>query len=140
MSFGDQIRRHTAKYEKRLEATAKLSIERLVANAETLRTNGGRFRFDLGFLLASGGAALGELPRGPTDNPERKRYRQDASLSGMPLPVALAQWDFTQKLTYGWTARYARAREAKDGFMLGAVQLWPRIVKDAAREVRYRSL
>lgn len=137
MGFQDQTRRATARMDKRMKAAAQLSVQRVVERAERVEgEQGGRMRIDTGFLRASGGAALGTMPRGPARNPGRKKYPLGTTLTGMPLPVALAQWDFTKPLNYGWTANYALAREAKDKFVVGAAQLWPRIVKQAISEVK----
>lgn len=135
--FADRCRQVTDLYERRLQATARTAVERVVERAETVRPLG-RFPIDTGFLRASGGAAIGSAPRGPSRGVRGQAYSENQQLSGQPLPVVLAAWDFSQPIIYGWTAVYARAMEARYKFMGMAVQNWDQIVADAATEMRRR--
>lgn len=101
-------------------------------------------RVDTGFLRASGGAALGQMPRGPAEATKRRAagdktsqlYDRNEALTGRPLIVILSVWDQTEPLYYGWSASYARIRESKDGFMRLAAQNWDDIVASNARRAR----
>jgi len=138
MSFDDQIKRLNAKYKKRMRATARTAVQDLRNEIIATRGEGGRLRIDTGFLRASFGWDVGNLPSGPTDNDGRQNFGSDETLTGVPLAVALARWDFNQPLFGGFTANYARIREAKDGFVRGGTEKWDRIVDSAARRVKAR--
>lgn len=127
-SFARQVSEHIDKYKRRTRAVAKQSVEDVVEVAQTPTAKGGRMRVDTGFLRSSGGAALGEPPKGPSS-------QGDGGQSGEPLPVALAKWDLNQPLYWGWTAEYASARELKDGFARGAAELFPRFVENHAKRI-----
>jgi len=96
-------------------------------------------RFDTGFLRASIQAALGTMPSGPTTNEGGRTFSEGQQVAGEPVSVTLLRWEpGRDTLFVGWTANYARFREAKDGFLRGAVELWPRTVDAAAKRVRKR--
>lgn len=124
--FSNSVRAFIRKSERMIEGVAKQSIADVVEDAQTVRALGGRMRVDTGFLRASGGAALGSMPSGPTSGAGNV---SGESLSGQPLVVVLASWNLDVPVFWGWSASYARAREAHDGFMALAVQKWPAVVK-----------
>jgi hypothetical protein len=137
MSFADQVKRFTRDYQKRLERTARTAVQDLEGEITATRGEGGRLRVDTGFLRASLGWGLGSMPAGPTDG--EGSYSANDTLTGDPLPVALAKWDFSQPLYGGFSANYARPREYKDGFVRGGTEKWDTIVESAARRVKARS-
>lgn len=136
MSFARQCRKATDRMQKMAEAVARQSVQDVVADAQKVRARGGRMRVDFGFLRASGGAGLGEMPSGPTSNDDGVTFSASAQVTGMPLAVALAQWDFETPIYWGWSASYARPRESKDAFMRLAAQKWPRFVKANIRRAK----
>ena len=137
MTFERDVKRLTDKYRKRLRATARTAVQDLEGEITATRGEGGRLRVDTGFLRASLGWDVGSLPSGPTSSPGGD-IPAGATLTGVPLTVALAQWDFNQPLFGGFSASYARPREAKDGFVRGGVEKWDTIVDSAAKRVRAR--
>ena len=137
MSFERDVKRLTEKYRKRMRATARTAVQDLEGEITATRGEGGRLRIDTGFLRASLGWNVGSLPSGPTDNPGGN-VSAGAVLTGVPLTVALAQWDFSRPIFGGFSASYARPREAKDGFLRGGVEKWDSIVDSAAKRVRAR--
>ena len=138
MTFERDVKSLTEKYRKRLRATARTAVQDLEGEITATRGEGGRLRVDTGFLRASLGWNVGSLPSGPTENPTGERLPDGPPLSGEPLAVALAKWDFSQPIFGGFTANYARPREAKDGFVRGGVEKWDTIVDSAAKRVRAR--
>lgn len=145
--FGKQVAGYVETYKKRLRATAREATQETVAIATKPRAKGGRMRVDTGFLRASGVAAVGQMPSGPTTNEGNTDYGDgereglpDKQVSGEPIAVTLLRWDPNtgKPLFYGFTANYARPREYKDGFLRGATELWPDTVDKAAREARRR--
>jgi len=135
--FSRQIQKFARKSKEMTEAVARQSVQDVVERAELTAAQGGAMRVDTGFLRASGGAALGGFPRGPSSNPGGRQFSGSGEAgTGIPLAVALAQWDFEAKLAYGWSASYARPREARDGFMRLAVQNWERIVESNVRAAK----
>ena len=140
--FSNQIKKWGAKYERRLRAVGRGSVQEVVSIAQRPVGNGGRMRVDTGFLRASIQAGLGAMPRGPTTNDGgyggKRKYPVGAQIDGTPVPAVLLQWDPAKPipLYIGWTANYARPREYKDGFLRGAVQKWPTIVRREATRAR----
>jgi hypothetical protein len=49
--------------------------------------------------------------------------------------VIINRLEPVDRFVFGWTAVYARAMEAKYGFMRLGAQNWPKIVDAAAKEV-----
>lgn len=138
MSFSRDIKQFTGKYQKRLEATAKTAVQNLRDEIQATQGEGGRLRVDTGFLRASFGWNVGSLPSGPSENDGERTFGPSETVSGQPLAVALAQWDFSQPLYGGFTAEYARFREYRDGFMRGGTEKWDRIVDSAAKRAKAR--
>jgi len=138
MSFSKDVRKFTAKYQKRLEATAKTAVQDLEGEISTVTGDGGRLRIDTGFLRVSFGWGLGNMPAGPTKGEPGVDYRNSETLTGDPLAVALAKWDFSQPLYGGFSANYARFREFRDGFVRGGTEKWDSIVSSAAKRAKAR--
>lgn len=131
MSFADQIRRHSRNYQDRFRRVYRQSVEETVNDAQTATTDGGRMRVDTGFLRDSGGAALNQMPSGPSKQGETGQ-------TGMSLAEGLARWQPGDTFNWGWSANYARPREYKDGFMRGATDKWTDTVNRVARSARNR--
>lgn len=124
--------RETALFQ---EAT-KRTID--IANQSVFK--GGRMRVDTGFLRASGQASLNGMPSGPTrGDPEAGPLYYD---DGLEVPaetvLTIAKARIGDTIFFGWTANYARAREAKDAFMRIAVQNWPQTVATVLSELKKR--
>lgn len=95
-------------------------------------TKGGRMRVDTGFLRASGQSSLNGMPTGPIRGVDDKQYQWDRN--GVELTLGKLQPGST--FFFGWTAAYAKYREAFDGFLEAAVQQWPQTVANNARKMR----
>jgi len=133
--FSDQIKRRTQVYDQRARAIARTAIQTTVNDMMTLRSQGGRLRWDTGFLANSAGAGIGQMPTGPSESPGGTVATQ---LTGLPLPVALLQWQPGQTFYWGFTANYSRFRESEDGFVRGAAEKWQGNVRDATRDAKAR--
>ena len=131
MIFSKQVAAHSALYQKRIKAVFGLTAQGVVNLAQLPTAKGGRMRVDTSFLRNSGGAELGRMPSGPS-------VQGEAGTTGEPLAAVLAKWLPDQSIFWGWSANYARAREFKDGFMRGAAEKWPEIVKRTAALVKAR--
>lgn len=111
------------------EAVVKQSLQELIRDVQTPTAKGGRMRVDTGFLRASGQGALGQMPTGPSRAPDERDVHYD---DGKPVPTAtiitLAKLKIGDTFYFGWTANYARYREAHDGFLRLGVQKWQTIV------------
>ncbi len=137
--FANQIDRFARKYERRYRAIARTSVQDTIAMAQRTRGEGGRMRVDTGFLRASIQAGLYNLPQGPAQ-PRKGAVKGEyigQQVAGEPVAVTLLKWDpnIEVPLFVGWTANYARHREAKDGFLRGSVELWDQTVRKAAKKV-----
>lgn len=135
--FEAQVDAIVAKTEKRMLALMRESIQRTVDDAQTPVGKGGRMRVDTGFLRASGQGSLNGMPTGPV--------RGDSKVPGFydnggatPVIVELSKLEFGATFFFGWTANYAKYREAYDGFLEGAVQKWQQTVDAVAEEIKAR--
>ena len=133
--FANQIKSRTEVYKRRFRAASRKAIELTVNDMMTLRTEGGRMRKDLGFLVNSAGAGIDQIPTGPSESPGGTITTQ---LTGEPLAVALLKWQPGQTFYWGFTANYARFRESEDGFVRGAAEKWGSNVRDAVRDAKAR--
>lgn len=111
--------------QDRLEAVARASILDVINDAQTPTGKGGNMRVDTGFLRASGRISFNGFPSGPVRGDPKQKYATDTSLYA--LEVAKMKID-GPTLFFGWTANYAKYREAYDGFLSAAIQKWPQIV------------
>lgn len=134
--FGAQIEALATKYKKRMRATAKLSVERTVEIMQLTVANSGRMRVDTNFLRGSIGANIGSMPSGESVN--TLKPGEKAPDNGEAVAAAIIRWnpERGEVLFIGYVANYARPREAKDGFLRGAVELWPRTVNEVAQKVK----
>jgi hypothetical protein len=135
MSFAGDISKFTAKAEKRFKAVHGQSVQDLGEHANKPVSKSGRMRVDTGFLRASQVAGLNEMPSGPTKNEGGRQYSDNDRL-GMSPAVAALRWKPGDTLYIAYSAEYARWREYQDGFVRGAAEKWPQIVKDAVRKVK----
>lgn len=129
-SFSASVDAWTRQSERRMTAVFRTAVQNLGSEANREVGSGGRLRVDTGFLRDSFDASLDGMPVGPT-RPSEGRANNDIGLI-----IARAQPG--DSIWLGWTANYARPREAKDGFREAAVQRWPEFVRDAVAEARRR--
>lgn len=123
--------------EKRMLALSRQSIQDVIDDAQLPVAKGGRMRVDTGFLRASGQPSLSGMPTGPVrgdPNATPGSYDFDAQ----PTVLALAQLQFGSIFYFGWTANYAKYREAYDGFLEGAAQKWAAFVQRNTEKIRQR--
>ena len=127
MSFSKQLGNHLERYERRIRAVYRSSVQELAEIASTPIAQGGRLPVDTGTLRASIRAAINSTPAGSSD-----------SVIG-----ALARWrpgDFTRVGWAGAAASYAWPMEVRYGYARGAAEQWTRIVNDKARQAQARGL
>lgn len=125
---------------KRMKNVRNAAIEMVVNDAQLVVAKGGRMRVDTGFLRASGQMSLNGMPSGPVrPADDAKKFQYDDGTAITPVSLILARASLGTDLYFGWTANYARAREAQDGFLRLAVQKWPEFVDEATRKAKNRS-
>lgn len=129
---------------KRMRACALQSIQELIDYVQTPVAKGGKMRVDTGFLRASGQTSLTGMPSGPGIG--RKRSPEDApesilyeALSKAAAIAQLQDFQIGQTIYFGWTARYAKYREAYDGFLISGIQNWQSIVNRVCAKIAKRS-
>ena len=132
--FTAQVDAIIAKTDKRLLALQRESIQRTVDDAQTPVAKGGRMRVDTGFLRASGQGSLNGMPTGPTRGEKDGTYTYDTN----NVVVTLAKMKLGATFFFGWTANYAKYREAYDGFLESAVQKWQQTVDAVTAEIKAR--
>lgn len=136
-SFSAQVDDFIKNYKERLVAVAQTATQSVIDDAQTPTGKGGRMRVDTGFLRASGQASLNEIPKGPSRKPDTATKdsieweQQDATLT-------IAEAKLGDDIYFGWTANYAKYREAKDAFLALATQKWQAYVDKAVVEARRR--
>lgn len=121
-AFFAQLDQMVTNSERRLEAIAKASFQDIVDISQRPRAKGGPMRVDTGFLRASGQASLTGMPTGP------ERPTDGWPAGGDDISLTLGRFLLGSTFYFGWTANYARPREAKDGFLRLATQQWQSIV------------
>ena len=136
-SFSAQVSDLVAKYEKRMNATFKGSVQDLVEDVTTPTAQGGNMRVWSGFLRSSLMASTSSMPlidrdaRPPSDAAPNSYQPDDNAIEAVILGARIGE-----TLFLGFVASYAGYREALDHFVLSAAQKWPVIVrKNAARAV-----
>lgn len=128
---------------KRMRALVLQSTQELTDEIQTPTAKGGKMRVDTGFLRASGQLSLTGMPSGPgvgrkrkADDPEGPLYESE------PTDAAIAQianFELGQTIFFGWTANYAKYREAYDGFLASGIQNWQSIVTRVTNEIQRHS-
>jgi hypothetical protein len=134
--FDNQVRQFTKEYRARLRAVAREAVQDTISMAQRTEPEGGRMRIDTGFLRASGQAALHTMPSGqvrPKKGSKKGAYTRQ--VAGDPIAVTLLRWDPNTRdvLFVGWTAAYAREREAKDSFLGNATEVWDQTLRKAVK-------
>lgn len=126
--------------DKRMRALVLQSTEDLINQAQTPVAKGGKMRVDTGFLRASGQMSLTGMPSGPSrgevdEDGNKKKY----SAKQFSATATLANFQLGETIYFGWTAEYAKYREAFDGFLFSALQNWQSIVNKVAADIKRRS-
>lgn len=133
----NQVKAFKSKVQKRFRFIARTAALAVNNRAQVTVFEGGRMRVDTGFLVGSNAGAVGERPRGPVRGEKDRKY-PIGTYTGIPVAVALLQWEPNEQTPFyvGWTANYARFREANDGFLRGALEMWGVEVKKAVAQAR----
>lgn len=131
MNFTIKVEKWVAKSERRALAVFKESTQRVLEQASVPTAKGGRMRVDTGFLRDSLDSSLSGMPVGPSRREEGHPPKDDAD-------DAIARAKMGDTIYAGWTAEYARPREAYDGFAEAAAQDWDKIVRETVREAKRR--
>ena len=124
-----------------MDALVRQSVQDVVNDAQRTANRGGHMRVDTGFLRASGQLSLTGMPSGPVRGEKRaagtegETYEWESSAVELTLRGVQAGG----RVYFGWTAVYAKYREAYDGFLFSAVQNWQAIVDRAARRIWWNS-
>lgn len=126
-----------ANTEEKLMMVMQQSLLNAVNEMQTSVAKGGKMRVDTGFLRASGQSSLNGLPTGPSRKPkDAKPGSYDWASSQTEATIGSMQFGST--FFFGWTANYARYREAYDGFMYATIQNWQQIVNKVVAEAKGR--
>ena len=132
-SFASDLDAWVRKSEARMLAVSQEAAQTLAREANRPRDKGGRMPVDTGFLSNSLQGELRQIPRGPADPPKGfNRPDWDSS----PVVLAINRMQLGDDLYLGYTARYARAMEARYAFVRMASQNWPQYVTEAAMRAR----
>ena len=134
--FAAKVEALTKKYQMRMRATMRESVQKTVSIAQKIDEEGGRMRVKTGFLRASIGANVGSMPSGESVNPDPTAEDIVFKVEGEAVQAALLRWQPGEVIYVGWTANYARPREARDGFLKGAVEQWDETVDLAAAKIK----
>lgn len=124
-------------------AIIKTATKAVIKEAQTPVAKGGKMRVDTGFLRSSGVAMIGQIPSGPTKGRDRQpgeigplsEYAVKEDSPGQNVDLALINLKAGETYYFGWTARYAKHREARDAFLASAVQKWQSFIDAAVRRL-----
>lgn len=122
-----QIDEIVIRTEKRMLLVVQASIQEMIKDAQIPVKKGGRMRVKTGFLRSSGVAALNAAPTG-LGRGDRKAPDNFYKWNGDAVFSIIARMKIGDAFYFGWTAKYARLREAKDGFLELALQKWQSFV------------
>ena len=127
---------------KRLRALGMQSSQELINQIQTPVGKGGKMRVDTGFLRASGQVSLTGMPTGPIRGRKRTADEPKDREIYKTKPVAIAafaNFQLGNSIFFGWTANYAKYREAYDGFLISGIQNWQSIVDRVCAKIKARS-
>ncbi|MBN49987.1 MAG: hypothetical protein CMN85_10630 [Spongiibacteraceae bacterium] len=130
-SFSAQVDSWILKSRRRTEAVIKTAVQELAEEANKPVSKGGRVRVDTGFLIGSFVGSINSPPTGPSDRATESNGDGDVSL-------IIANARPGETIYLGWSANYAKYREAYDGFRDAAAQRWPEFVRKAVAEAKRR--
>ena len=130
-NFSASVTAFVAQTEKRMTALAMQSTQDLIEMVQTPVGKAGKMRVDTGFLRASGQVSLTGMPSGPARGDPDKTYDWDIASA----IVDFANFTLGRTIYFGWTANYAKYREAYDGFLISGVQNWQSIVDRVCAQI-----
>lgn len=133
-SLTTQVDKMILNNEKRLTALMRMSVQDMIDDANTPTAKGGKMRVDTGFLRASGKLSFTGMPTGPTRGEKGQSYVYNETAH----VIKLGEYKLGMTIFYGWTANYAKYREAYDGFMASAQKKWKSFVQKNAAEIMKR--
>lgn len=139
-SFQADVDKIVVNTEKRMLMVMKQSLMNAINEMQTPVSKGGKMRVDTGFLRASAQASLNGVPNGPSQKPKDalKGQYDDGNRSYPEIETTIGQMQFGSTLFFGWTANYAKYREAYDGFAYSTIQRWQQIVDAVVAEAKRR--
>lgn len=136
--FAADVGSWVQKSKARIIAVRNESAQRVVAEMQQPRAEGGNMRVDTGFLRASLVGSTRKMPRiSEGARPASKTSSYTYGASQIALVIANAKPD--DVIYFGYTASYAAHRERYDGFVRLAAQNWQQIVRRVATEARQRA-
>lgn len=130
--FETQIDKFVIDTEQKMLIVVRESISAVVEEAQKPVAVGGKMRVKTGFLRATGLAQIGSVPSGPSKSASTINYNWE----GNQLGITLAKLKIGDTFYFGWTANYAKYREAYDGFLESAVQKWQSYVDESIRRFK----
>lgn len=133
-NFASSVDDFVRETQGRMTAFVRETIKRTVDIAQTPTAKGGKMRVDTGFLRASGQLSLSGLPTGPVRGDPDQKYQ----LNDNTVTITLANYKLGDTLYFGWTANYAIYREAYDGFLESAIQMFPQTAAKVTAEIKQR--
>jgi len=122
--------------EARMLAVVRQSISEMVEDMQTPTAKGGKMRVDTGFLRSSGLGSLEGPPSGPVRGDKDKTY----TWNGDFINTTLLKMKLGDSFYFGWTAHYAKYREAYDGFLEAGLQKWQNYVDKAVTHFRNKDM
>lgn len=134
LKFSEQVDAIVKATDKRMTALVRESVQDVIEIAQTPTGKGGKMRVDTGFLRASGQSSLTGMPTGPARGDPNGSY----AFNERTVQLSLAKFKLGATFFFGWTAAYAKYREAYDGFLESAVMRWPSIVAANCEKIKKR--
>lgn len=133
--FATQVDKIVIKTKERmLDVTAQAILD-TVEEAQIPVAKGGKMRVMTGFLRSTGIAALNSIPYGPSDE---RRTDMTYEWDGETVERVVSEMKIGDTFNFGWTANYAKYREAFDGFLESALMNWQSHVDKSVEFFRKR--
>lgn len=129
-SFAAAVDGWVRKSKRRTRAIFQTAVQEVAREANTTIPDGGRLPKDTGFLQNSFSGSLEGPPRGPSDQ------ATDSPGDFGAVVLIIAEAEIGDSIYLGWSANYARAQEARNGFRDAAAQNWPNYVRKATAEAK----
>lgn len=132
--FANQVDNFVINSEARMLAVVRTAISNVIEESQKPVAKAGKMRVKTGFLRASGIANLNSPPVGETKGDPKGSY----AWAGEAVNSVLVRLKAGDVFHFGWTAHYAKYREAYDGFLESALMNWQAHVDKATDYFRKR--
>ena len=140
-SFDTQVDQIVANTKEKLLFVVKDSLDNLIEEIQTPVAKDGKMHVDTGFLRHSAVASVNEIPSGEVRGRRRRKgeigvLEEYSGDRAGPIGVKISQVEIGDIFYFGWSANYAKIREAYDGFLEAGLMNWQKHVDNAINKLK----